>query len=65
MHMAKRTKRPIRPLDKPGRKIIPERCAQVLHPHPIAPTILRPRSARKFRASKSMQAIRTATPIST
>ena len=29
--------------------------------HAIIPTILRPRSARRFRARRSMQAIRTAT----
>jgi hypothetical protein len=38
---------------------------KVLVGHTIAPTILRPRSARRFRARRSMQAIRTATPIST
>ena len=33
--------------------------------HTITPTAARPRSARRLRASRSMQAIRTATPIST
>ena len=33
--------------------------------HTITPTAARPRSARRFRANRSMQAMRTATPIST
>lgn len=33
--------------------------------HAITPTAARPRSARRFRARRSMQAMRTATPIST
>ena len=33
--------------------------------HTITPTACRPRSARRLRARRSMQAMRTATPIST
>ena len=33
--------------------------------HTITPTAFAPRSARRFRARRSMQAMRTATPIST
>jgi len=40
-------------------------CPPSIPLHTITPTALAPRSALRFRASRSMQAMRTATPIST
>lgn len=65
MDMSELWQMPIGPGHDPLPKTAPKGGAEICSHHTIAPTILRPRSARRFRASRSMQAIRTATPIST